>query len=218
METYKNLKKSTKIGLIISAILCILLLCFCTVELISPIRPNVPNAPEGQMTPPAENFVNLPGFLRPALNIALCLAICLYAFWGYKKPHGNMLKYTFLSYAAYLLVYAMIDTMTMSKNFIANGLIAFSALLVAYIAGRLNKLEKNKILLIVIGVALTVNIILGMIVREPLMESFAFEILLPLVRNSIYLVALAALSLAYVARYEEHKAAGLADKADAEAN
>ena len=85
-------------------------------------------------------------------------------------------------------------------------------MLVAYIAGRLNKLEKNKILLIVIGVALTVNIILGIIVRKPLMESFAFEILLPIFRHSIYLVVLAALGFAYTARYEEHKAAGLEDK------
>lgn len=223
METYKNLKKGTKVGLAISAVLCVLLLAFCTHELISPpkILPreiaaisaeqNVPASPE-QMAPPATNAVNIPEFIRPVLNIALCLLIMFYAFLGYKKPHGNMLRFTFFAFSVYLLAFAMIDAMTMRGSTIENGLTAFSALLIAYISGRLNKLEKNRVLLVITGAALAVNVVLGVISVCSHVGAFELGLLLPFFRQSVSLVALAALGFAYTARYEAHKADGLEDK------
>ena len=223
METYKNLKKGTKIGLVISIALCLIMLALNVCDLIIPPsfggEMNPAEAPQQNITeqmPDAAmpgNTVDIPGFARPALNIVFCLIVILYAVVGYKKPHGNMLKTLFFIFAVYLLAIASIDFMGRSSEYIQNGLVAMAALIVAYISGRLNKLEKNRILLVIAGALLFIKVIMGFWAVPPHAENAGFAVMvMPVIRQAALLIDLAALGFAYTARFEEHKAAGLEDK------
>ena len=207
METYMNLKKSTKIGLIISAVLCVAMLIFLIVNLALAQPPEMPAPPEGSS--PTQFIV--PGFVHIIMDMVMFTAILSYAFFGYKMPHGNMLRIVFFIFSVYLLAFACIDFMTKSTNYIGNGAVALAALLIAYISGRLNKLKKNKILLAVVGVLLCVAVVVSF-TGDP---NRGFD-LITFICQSTSVIVLAALGFAYTARYEEHKATGLADKADEE--
>ena len=71
MEIYKNLKKGTKAGLILSLILIVLTVVAATVSFIT-----------GRSSEHSNSGVQF------ALNIAMCAAIAVYAVWGYKKPQA----------------------------------------------------------------------------------------------------------------------------------
>ena len=190
METYKNLKKGTKIGLIISAVL---LLAVLVNNLFGVVQ--------------AFNTGKTSSGIMAVTDIVFCALIILYTFFGYQKPHGNMLKILFFAFAMYL---ALQGTLNIAGNsrFIVGDLCILAALLIAYVAGRLHKIEKNKFILIFVGLLILAKTIMV------LLSPFSFDILRIIGRMSS-VFTFAALSFTYVARYEEHKAAGLADKADA---
>ena len=216
METYKNLKKGTKIGLIITAVLCVAMLAMLSFTLVRGFAAPPPqNMPESEGVPNPNAFV-IPGNVHVILDVVLFVAILLYAFFGYKKPHGDMLKILFFVFSVYLLAYACIDFMTKSSNYIGNSALALSALFVAYISGRLHKLNKNKILLLIVGVLLCVAEVTSFI--DGPAHRFDFDSIQLMICQSTAIIAHVALGFAYTARYEQHKAAGLADKADAETN
>ena len=188
METYKNLKKSTKIGLIISTVLLAAVL-----------------VNEAFVIGKAFSLRAIPPAILAIIDVVMCAIILLYAFFGYKKPHGNMLKLVFFAFAIYLAVQGTIDIAT--QNFyIAGDLFILAGLFVAYVAGRLNKLVKNKFLLFFIGMLIFARAII-IYVTSPF--SFGMLDTFGLLSQTITFTAIV---LAYVARYEEHKAAGLEDK------
>ena len=43
--------------------------------------------------------VKVPPLIRAFANFVMFIAILFYSLVGYKKPHGNMLKYTFFAFA-----------------------------------------------------------------------------------------------------------------------
>ena len=194
METYKNLKKGTKIGLIILAVLLVVLLVnntFIVVKAFNAGRTGIA--------------------VVAIIDIVVCVIIMLYAFFGYKKPHGNLLKLVFFVYAISLALQGALDIAGKS-HYITGGLFVLAALLIAYVAGRLHKIEKNKFILIFVGLLILASVIIGYLNLPPFIGfSDIFGSMTPI-------IIFAALSFAYVARYEEHKAAGLADKADAKEN
>ena len=204
MENYKNLKKGTKAGLVIVAVLCIVMLAFLSINL---FRAN----PPVELSAPPENMSTAPFVMPQSFSLiwdmAFLVLLLLYAFVGYKKPHGNMLRGLFFLFAVYLLVLSSIDFMMKSQDYIANGLVAFTSLLMAYVSGRLNKIEKNKVLLILAGIMLLVAEILSLVTGPMHM----FDIV-TIICKSTSVVTLAALGFAYTARYEQHKEAGLEDK------
>ena len=182
METYKNLKKGTTIGLIISAALCVVALVG---EIMSFVRLNNSN-------PQAIIFV--------CLRIVIVMGTIVYTLVGYKKPHGNMLRATLFIFAGFLGTVALT-----AYNGINGFLSMVAAITVSYIAGRLNKIEKNRILLVIVGVLLLSGQIAEIIHANSQNAFVAINILLPL-------IIFTALAFSYTARYEQHKAAGLEDK------
>lgn len=125
-----------------------------------------------------------------------------------------MLRSTFFIFSMYLAFFAVLDIVSVdnlkSKFYVSVGCTLFSALIIAYIAGRLNKIKKNRILLIAVGIMmLTARIINGFQLNYEIKDTVA------IICSITPMFILAALGFAYTARYEEHKAAGLADKADA---
>ena len=163
-----------------------------------------------------------------AIFIGYALVI-FYGVYGYKKPHGDLLRYTMIGLAILLVLSIVADQilrdpgevpveigalaegirpqgppdMTGSSfarplETLATGLVI---ILSSYIAGRLNKIEKNKYLF-TLGLVLLVIRVLVNIGNTQIMLADINEIVLWLDLNC-----------AYMLRYHEHKEAGLIDNA-----
>ena len=198
METYKSLKKSTKTGLVISAILCVVVLFAQIPRLLDCIRQ------------PAAILV-----VRIIADFLITAAVFVYSFIGYKKPHGNMLKIVSVVFGAYLAFLSVLElNAPISISYISCGCYLVAALTVTYVAGRLHKIEKNRILLCLAGVCLLASAISSVIIfaNAPDLPDSAFVRIVALVCGLTPLFIHAALGFAYTARYEEHQAAGLEDK------
>lgn len=198
METYKNLKKGTKIGLAVSSILAVL-----TVLTQLGAIPKLIN-------------IGLIYSVAAACNAAVMGLLAMwYAFVGYKKPHGNVLRAVFFAFSVYLVFQSGLasrsDVTPGPSYFLpwTSYFLMFAALTVAYISGRLNKIEKNKKLIVFAGILMIVFALVKLFDGH----ANTFSRIYGLFSSAILFTAL---SCAYIARYEEHKAAGLADKADAE--
>ena len=84
-------------------------------------------------------------------------------------------------------------------------ILMIASVLIAYMSGRLNRIDQNRIIMIVVGVLFAISIVMmGIIHEEFSWVSFIRSLSLP--------ICWAALCLAYTARFEEHKIAGLEDK------
>ena len=191
MENYKNLKKGTKVGLVISVILTFLGLGFVIYNIVS-LLINTP--------------VKIPQLIRNSANFVMFIAILFYTFVGYKKPHGNLLGGLFFTFGTILALNIMtlgLDATVSASLFrtISNTCDIFAALLIVYVSGRLNKVEKNKKLLFIAGALLFIRYIMPVFKGTIVFNS--------LIGSVCPLLILFALSFAYTARYEEHKIAGL---------
>ena len=191
METYKNLKKGAKIGLAVTMILTVITFVAAVLGLL--------NTHDDAL--PVKNMQIL-------ANLAMMILIAVYAFVGYKKPHGNSLRVTCLIFAAMVMARLVLPRGTIPNaalGFIAAGCTGLAAILISYIGGRLGKLEQNKILMTVVGVLLTASAVI-------VISSFPEFNIMRCISNLTQVVCWADIGFAYVARYEQHKAAGLADK------
>ena len=191
METYKNLKKGTKIGLIITAVLL-------AAVLVAGVFGAVQAFNAGRTTTAIFTMA----------DVVMCVLILLYAFFGYKKPHGNLLKLIFFVFAVYLALQGMLNIAGQS-SYAVGSMCVLAALLIAYVAGRLNKIEKNKFILIFVGLLILARVII-LFVTGPV-SSGSLSIFACMTSMTSF-ITFAALSFAYIARYEQHKAAGLEDK------
>ncbi len=179
MDSYKNLKKGTKIGLIASAVLCVIALIGEIMSLVSLNNPN----------PLAITLISL--------RIVIIIATFFYTLMGYKKPHGNMLRAIFFIFAGFL------GTVALTTYNDVNGFLSMvAAINASYIAGRLNKIEKNIILLIISGALLIAGQTVEFICASSHNLLIAIKIIMPL-------IIFTALAFSYTARFEEHKEAGL---------
>ena len=145
-------------------------------------------------------------FLNPATYIAACLLLFYYAVAGYKKPHGNLLKYLFLLFAvcclgSILTVVTEQTALDIAFNYIRGVVV----LLTAFVAGRLDHFKQNVILMSIIGVlmlASSITQIPAELGGDFISLFWCFTFFLQWVN----------LMFAYILRYKEHKEAGLTDK------
>lgn len=147
--------------------------------------------PQGETVPVILNAVNL-----------LLLALTLnYLFVGYKKPHGNLLRAAFFMFALSIIIKdELVFLGSEDVNIAANMASSVSALMIAYAAGRLDKLEKNTTVLMAAGLFMLAHFLLLMMADD--------FILGRTVASCTNMIVLAGLGAAYTARYEAHKAAG----------
>ncbi len=190
MERYTNLKKGTEAGLFVSLIFVLLGIAFSIYSFIT-------------------GFQGKPVGIQLHIGIVFLeyILIAFYALFGYKKPHGNMLKYTMLLFVLLCMYESLMPGRPITTNveYIANACIGLAAVLIAYMSGRLNKIEKNTCVMILVGVLFTASIVLmGLIHKTFSFDSFARSLSMP--------ICWLALCFAYTARFEEHKAAGLEDE------
>jgi len=133
--------------------------------------------------------------------ISLYALIAVYAFIGYKKPHGNLLKAVMLIYD-FMLITQML-TAAEYKNIEQIIIFSLVMMMIAYIAGRLNRIDQNKILIPVVA------ILLGYLYIKILMNGVYPLYVYPIIITPF--VIWFVLGCAYFVRYKEHKEAGLMD-------
>jgi len=138
-------------------------------------------------------------------TVAACmehLFVIYYVLYGYRKPHGNLLRYTMLLFGLTIGINLVLFGKGCSMlNF---ALPVAELLLIPYIAGRLNKVEQNKVL---------VPFVLILFIIDAVSFCLSFEWQSVIFYCSAFGQAIEwfAISAAYFVRYREHKEAGLAD-------
>lgn len=184
-----NLKKSTKASLIVSYILVVCGIIYNVYTIIAGF---------------GKNDIGIQ--LHTAVVIAEYVLVAVYALFAYHKPHGNMLKYTVLAFS-FICMYKFLapgKPIIANVEYAANACIVLAAILAAYMSGRLNRIDKNKRLMIIIEILFVANIILMRLTRD----SFNFA---SFVRSLSMPICWLALCLVYSARFEAHKEAGQKD-------
>ena len=129
-----------------------------------------------------------------------------YAVCGYKKPHGNLMRYLLLFYALTLGVMLVMRAETQGPLY--NSTYIAIILLSTYMAGRLNKYTQNIVICLIILVLKFVDVY-PMI--SPLIQysGFSFVNFFGSIGPITVWLAIAA---GYIIRFRLHKDAGLADE------
>ena len=188
MKMFEGLSKKTKIGIVVSIVLCVILLINSVAGIVRQI-----------------NGGKLIALIHACLSLVVALITIWYALIGYKKPHGNSLRFAYFIFSLAIGLRAIADS-TGSEQFGKGVLLLIAALILAYISGRLNKIEKNKKLLLLVGILFFADAIISIIgARKPTLTLFRITNILS------SMAFLFAFGLAYIARYEAHKEAGIED-------
>ncbi|MBQ9517329.1 MAG: hypothetical protein IJR60_04565 [Eubacterium sp.] len=144
------------------------------------------------------------------LVVLYYIFVFLYGVNGYKKPHGNMVRYLMLILAFYIassviVLFERWDNIP-SIIFAASN---FAAVLIAYMAGRLNKFKKNIVVAVIVTILLLIKSFWPMgDVHLNFYPLFVLDRTMPL-------FMWATVMLIYFIRYKEHKEAGIsADSED----
>ena len=88
------------------------------------------------------------------------ILVAFYALIGYKKPHGNILKYTLFAFVLLCMYEFLMPGRPATSNieYIANACIGLASVLIAYMSGRLNRVDQNKVIMSVVGVLFVASI------------------------------------------------------------
>ena len=189
MKIFDNLSKKTKVGLIVSIVLCVILL----INSVTGIARNI-------------NGGRLIALIHAILSLIVALITIWYALIGYKQPHGNSLRFAYFVFSLTIGLRAIADS-TGSEQYGKGVLLLIAALILAYISGRLNKIEKNKKLMVLVGILFLADAIISIVgARKPSLTLFR---IIGIIAPMGFLFAF---GLTYIARYEQHKEAGLEEK------
>lgn len=135
--------------------------------------------------------------------------IFVYVVSNYKEPHGNLLKYLFLVFSVMCLVGFLDSDFAASLHrefaYVNQLLRGLAIILSAYIAGRLDRIKANTILIVINCIIFLATSVINIVLFE------ITDITLILFMCSFFILWLD-LAVAYILRYKEHKEAGLADK------
>lgn len=150
------------------------------------------------------------------ITLVVYAATIFYAFYAYKKPHGDLLRIAFIAFATALAL--LICRPDEFQPFIKY-IFCAPIVLTAFTAGRLNRLEENKTYIIVIEAVLVAAAVLslftvapdavagaeGMSTIEPAQMAAGWYTKFLAFNPAIQFGTLA---LSYTVRFNEHKKAG----------
>jgi len=168
-------------------------------------------APEGEEPPAGGGMMpielNMPQGVEDSISftivyivpVVVFILLLVYVLVEYKKPHGNLLRETMLFYAFSLAIWSVAQ----GDNAGCVYVLPCTAVIVAYLSGRLNKIKKNTVWIAIAGAFLLGYGILQTAMLDTgsygiLQFSYCFGVLLQWIT----------LALAYLSRYEEHVQAG----------
>jgi len=132
--------------------------------------------------------------------------VAFYGFWLYKKPHGNILKYAMLLFAVSIILNAVVAAYNNWGAMYHQVLRLFASASICYCAGRLNRVEQNKMILPIAELLLIVYAVAGASSAVGNVSSLSILIFFS------YPITLLTLMIAYFVRFKEHKEAGISDK------
>lgn len=146
-----------------------------------------------------------------AVECVFYLAVAVYGIWGYRKPHGNLLRYLIL-----LLSLVTVATVQLQLAYckVPWGVVICgnaAAVFMGYMAGRLGKVKKNRYVVAIVTLLLLIRCC------WPVEQQYAALSVFYVLDRSTNLFAWITAVLIYFFRYKEHKEAGLmtdAGKAD----
>ena len=144
--------------------------------------------------------------LAKLLTIVVTLAALYYAVFGYRKPHGNHMKYLCMVFAAFVSAFICLRIRSGAITFEGALTSVIMILLSAYMAGRLYKFKENVGIIILVALAAIANGILALTVEGA--DISATYVISSFNKLILWLTV----AIAYVARYKAHKEAGLKDK------
>jgi len=144
------------------------------------------------------NGVNSFVMFLDMLDIAIVILIVYYAISGYRKPHGNLLKYIILIYTANYVGLILAQS-GLPWCCVIHAIIIG---ILCYIAGRLHRVRQNVILMSIVTALNVIWLVPGFVKGVSTIGSVT-----PLI---IWID----ICVAYFLRYKEHKLAGLMDKAE----
>lgn len=144
--------------------------------------------------------------------IVTCIMIVLIAFYAvsnFKVPHGNLLKYLFLTFAVMCFVGLLAtDPNSSSANGdlyvlqISRGVVV---ILSTYMSGRLDRIKQNTVFAVICAILLFATSIKVLLLHK------VYNLVFILFETNFFILWID-LVIAYLFRYKEHKEAGLADK------
>lgn len=127
--------------------------------------------------------------------------VAIYAFWGYRKPHGRTLKRTMILFTVSFLSSIKFDVER--GNVIGAMMIAVIMMTVSYVAGRLHRDRQNRFLM---GMVLVILIAYGIFTWNTVFDK-SFAMLFACFCNPIVWTDICC---AYYLRFAQHRDSGLA--------
>lgn len=170
-------------------------------------------------------FANRAPLIKTITLIIGYLLALYYALWGYKTPHGNLLRYLIITYAFLLALGSesrllggsgrserpvdVTDAASQARRGLRRIqqykrlLTSCALIMMGHIAGRLNKYKQNKILIPIVLVILFIRAFVTGVGRIQVVMT-----------DLSYFILWVGIACAYFARYDAHKEAGLLDDED----
>ncbi len=144
----------------------------------------------------------------------LYIGLIYYAVSGYKKSHGDVLRYIFMLTSLYYIgnVFcitvndiSMISEVNTALTPVVVSLLSASAVIIAYVGGRLDKIKKNyAIMAVATAVQLAVSVVF--------IFSYGVNPWIDALVDFSNFILWLDIVFVYVLRYKRHKEAGLTDK------
>lgn len=141
------------------------------------------------------------------LTIILFVAVAYYALSGYKKPHGNLMRYLLLCHTIIIAI-VLIPNVSNLDSFIVADFLA-SIILSTYMAGRLNHYKQNIIISVLILLCICISNFYLISTFHSQGVSTTFTMFMTMTSGIYVWLAIAG---AYITRFKLHKEAGFEDK------
>ena len=142
-------------------------------------------------------FNGVTGELSAVMAAGIYTLVLLYALYGYRVPHGNMLRYALFVCAVLLGVFY--TRLPGAETLQASVLLCVA--LVAYMAGRLNRRKESCCIIAVVAMILLAD---GLYLLGTVQTTDTLQKLLPFHP----LVAWCGFAVSYLSRYQLHREAG----------
>lgn len=146
------------------------------------------------------NLVSIRSFSLIAIYYGF---VFYYGIYGYKKPHGNMVRYLLLILAVYIAYSITIMVGRWDISWIIFTASNLAAVFIAYVAGRLNKYKKNAVWAVIITALLLVKSF------WPIETTGLNFYVIFVLDRTLPLFMWATVMFIYFFRYKEHKLAGV---------
>jgi len=144
------------------------------------------------------------------IKMGVFVVIMAYTLWNYKVPHDNALRFIMLLFA--MSIIAPLYSSSVRGDTGAMVLYAFAMIFIAYMAGRLNKIRKNIFVSALVLILLLVKFFVEMagLPEAEVLQAYGISPFSIGVHSISDTFAWLALCAGYFSRYEDHKAAGMA--------